>query len=502
MKVLDAQQIKAADEFAIKNEPIASIDLMERAALGCSGCFPPIGSWNDLVVICGNGNNGADGLAIARLQLENFENVRVLILETSDKYADNFIINLERWKNLGGEVEIIKNASAIELHPDELVVDAILGSGINRPVNGFLAECIQSINLQKNYVISIDLPSGLDAVSLNTACAIKADLTLTIGAPKPILFFPESSEYVGEWMLVDIYLDDYFFKSVVSAPIVMDFINAASILKERRPFSHKGTYGKALLVVGSEGKYGAAILAARACLRSGVGLLTVHLPSNGTQLIHHSLPEAILSSDISKTEISSINDIDKYDVVGIGPGIGISIETTKALLDLITKITVPIVIDADALNIISENKSWLEKIPANSILTPHPKEYERLFGKSENSLVRIENQKKNSIKYQIYIICKGHYSTITTPSGKVYFNVSGNSGLAKAGSGDVLTGIIASLLAQHYTSEEAALLGVFIHGHAADLLKETMHENGILPSDVIEKLPFAFKDISKANYID
>ena len=502
MKVLNAQQINAADEFAIKNEPISSIDLMERAALGCSACFPPIGSWNDLVVICGIGNNGADGLAIARLQKENFENVRVLILETSSQYSDNFAINLERWKNLGGEVEIIKNASDIELHSDELVVDAILGSGINRPVNGFLAECIESVNRQKDYVISIDLPSGLDAVSSNTTCAIKADLTLTIGAPKPTLFFPESGQYVGEWMLVDIYLDDYFFKSIDSAPVVMDFVKAASILKERRPFSHKGIYGKALLVVGSEGKYGAAILAARACLRSGVGLLTVHLPSNGSHLIHHSLPEAILSADISKTEISSIDDIDKFDVVGIGPGIGVSFETTKALLDLIAKITIPIVIDADALNIISENKSWLEKIPANSILTPHPKEYERLFGKSENSLARVENQKQNSVKYQIYIICKGHYTTITTPSGKVYFNVSGNSGLAKAGSGDVLTGIITSLLAQHYTSEEAALLGVFLHGHSADLLRETMHENGILATDVIEKLPFAFKDISKANYIE
>lgn len=493
MKILSASQIKQADQDTITNEPITSIDLMERAAEKCCEFFPPVGKWNHLVVICGTGNNGGDGLAIARLQLGNFKSVRVLILKTGNQPSENFNINLKKLQDENVNIQFITDANDIFLNDEELVVDAILGVGITRPVDGFISECIDVINELAAFVISIDLPSGLIPDSFSSGKVIKANLTLTIGAPKQILFFPESSEFVGEWKLVDIYKNKNFVSSFKDAPQIVDLSFARKHYKARSEFSHKGTFGKALIVAGGHGKYGAAVLAARACMRSGVGLLTVQVPNEATMLIHHSLPEALLIPDTHQSMITEINDIDLYDAIGIGPGIGTANETVDGLIQLIKEQQKPIVIDADALNIISEHPDLLTKLPVNSILTPHPKEFERLFGPTENSFERLEKQKTHSALHKVVIICKGRYTTITTPEGKVFFNMSGNSGLAKGGSGDVLTGIITSLLAQSYSPESAAVLGVYIHGHSADLLAEKSGKAGIIPSDVIENLPLIFK---------
>lgn len=496
MKVLSSEQIKIADKNSILYEPISSIDLMERAAEKCCEFFPPVGQWSHLVVICGTGNNGGDGLAIARLQMENFKSVKVLVLESSNDYSDNFKINLKRLQDENCNIQFVDSANDIYLREDELVVDAILGTGVSRPVEGLLARCIELINQQAAYIISIDLPSGMNSSQPTNSAMIKANLTLTIGAPKPSLFFYETSHFVGSWKLVEIYKDNSVFSEFSDAPEMIDIDLAKLLLKERQQFSNKGTFGKALLISGSEGKYGAAILAARACMRSGVGLLTVQVPSNAVDLIHQALPEALLKPDVNEKMITSILDLENFNSIGIGPGIGMANETVDALISLLKINTKPLVLDADALNIISEHPTLLTNLPENSILTPHPKEFERLFGPSENSFERLDKQKRQSSIHKIIIVCKGRYTTITTPEGKVYFNTSGNSGLAKGGSGDVLTGIITALLAQGYSPSDAAILGVFVHGHSADLLAVKMHEAGILPSDVIENLPFAFKDMS------
>ena len=496
MKVLSAEQVKIADKNSILNEPISSIDLMERAAEKCCEFFPPVGEWSHLVVICGIGNNGGDGLAIALLQMENFKSVRVLVLESSKNYSDNFKINLKRLQDENCNLQFVDSAKDIYLREDELVVDAIFGTGTSRPVDGFLAECIEAINQQAKYIIAIDLPSGMNSSKPTLGAMIKANLTLTIGAAKPAMFFQESADFIGEWKLVKIYKDDSVFAEFSDAPEIVDIEFARSFLKVRKQFSNKGTFGKALIIAGSEGKYGAAILAARACMRSGVGLLTVQVPSNGVNLIHQTLPEALLKSDVNEKMITSISDYENFTSIGIGPGIGMENETVDALIDLLKLYGKPLVLDADALNIIAEHPTLLTNLPENSILTPHPKEFERLFGPSENSFERLEKQIKHSAMHKIVIVCKGRHTTITSPDGKVYFNMSGNSGLAKGGSGDVLTGILTALLAQGYSPIDAAVLGVFVHGHSADLLASKMHEAGILPSDVIENLPFAFKDMS------
>jgi len=492
MKVLTSEQIKEADKHTILNEPITSIDLMERAAEKCCEFFPPVGKWNHLVVVCGTGNNGGDGLAIARLLHSNYKSVRVLVLESSWKYSDDFKINLQRFKDENGNVQVVKEADDIFIREDELVVDAILGTGLKGPVDGFLAESIEVINSQATYIIAIDLPSGLNASAPSTGAVIKADLTLTIGAPKPAVFFVENTQFIGDWKLVEIYKGDSVLLDFSDAPEMVDVSFAGSLLKVREQYSNKGTFGKALIVAGSEGKYGAAILAARACMRSGIGLLTVQVPSRGSELIHMSIPEALLKPDVNEKIISSITDFENFDCIGIGPGIGMNDRTIDALIELIKLYRKPMVLDADALNIIGEHPTLLTMLPENSILTPHPKEFERVFGPSENSFDRLEKQRKQSMQHKIIIVCKGRYTTITTPEGKVYFNTSGNSGLAKGGSGDVLTGILTALLAQGYSPADAAVFGVFVHGHSADMLSVKMHEAGILPSDVIENLPYAF----------
>ncbi len=502
IRILDSAQQKAVDLCTIKREGIASIDLMERAAKGCCFFFPIPVSGQNLIVFCGVGNNGGDGLAIARMQLKNYSTVQVKILKTSEIYSENFKINLERWKAAGGKVELINDKSNIKLTENDLVVDAIFGTGLTRKVNGWVAECINEMNRQAKFIIAIDLPSGLFASQPSEGAIINAKLTLTIGSPKLALLFPENNKYVGEWKLIKIYKDETCFDDSNIFYSLFDFSRAKEVLKSRNHFAHKGSFGKALLVVGSEPKYGAAILASRAAMRSGVGLLTVHVPANGKQLIHLSVPEVIVNADSHLEQITVINELEKYDAIGIGPGIGTTNETIDGFISLIKEYPLPTVIDADGLNILSEHPDLFTSLSENSILTPHLKEFERLFGSSENSFERLEKQIKHSMLHKIIIVCKGHFSVITLPDGRIFFNSSGNSGLAKGGSGDVLTGILTSLLAQGYSPEDAALLGVFVHGYSADLLLATKHEMGMLPSDVIENLPLAFKKISSDEFAE
>ena len=376
---------------------------------------------------------------------------------------------------------------------DLVVIDAIFGSGLTRPIDGFIADIVHQIN--KKEIVAIDLPSGLfaeDNRENNFDNIVKAKTTLTFQQPKLAMLFPQNYFFVGEWIVLPIGLHQGFIEGLHSTNYVITISDIKTILKPRAKFSHKGTFGHALLIAGSKGKMGAAILSAKACLRAGAGLLTVHIPAKGLEIMQTALPEAMCSTSDENDFIADVPELSTYNAIGIGPGLGMEKQTQNTLKLLIQNANFPLVIDADALNILSENKTWLAFLPQESILTPHPKEFERLVGKWDSDEERLEMQRQFAVKHQINVVLKGANTAIALPNGDVYFNSTGNEGMATAGSGDVLTGIITSLIAQRYSSSEAAILGVYLHGLAGDVAKENLTEFGMLASDIVDAIPKAY----------
>lgn len=493
MKILTAQQTREADAYTIANEPIESIDLMERAATKCfDWIIKNYSSETEFSIFCGVGNNGGDGLVIARLLKQANYKVTVFVVEFSDNYSSDFKTNLGRLEKF--EVNYLnQDNSRIVLRPNIVVIDAIFGSGLTRPIDGFIAEIVHQIN--KNEIIAIDLPSGLfaeDNRENNFDNIVKAKTTLTFQQPKLAMHFPQNYFFVGEWVVLPIGLHQGFISGLNVTNHIVSTSDAKSMLKPRAKFSHKGSFGHALLVGGSKGKMGAAILSAKACLRAGVGLLTVHLPAQGLEIMQTALPEAMCSVSGENDFIADVPDLSMYSAIGVGPGLGMEKQTQNTLKLLIQNSNYPLVIDADALNILSENKTWLAFLPQESILTPHPKEFERLVGKWDSDEERLELQHQFAIKHQIIVVLKGANTSIALPNGYVYFNATGNSGMATAGSGDVLTGIITSFLAQGYSPKESAILGVYLHGLAGDVAKENLTEYAIIASDIIDAIPKAY----------
>lgn len=493
MKILTAQQTREADAYTIANEPIESIDLMERAATKCfDWIIKNYSSETEFSIFCGVGNNGGDGLVIARLLKQANYKVTVFVVEFSDNYSSDFKTNLGRLEKV--EVNYLnQDNSRIVLRPNIVVIDAIFGSGLTRPIDGFIAEIVHQIN--KNEIIAIDLPSGLfaeDNRENNFDNIVKAKTTLTFQQPKLAIFFPQNYFFVGEWVVLPIGLHHGFISGLNVTNHIVSTSDAKSMLKPRTKFSHKGSFGHALLVAGSKGKMGAAILSAKACLRAGVGLLTVYLPAQGLEIMQTALPEAMCSVSGENDFIADVPDLSMYSAIGVGPGLGIEKQTQNTLKLLIQNSNYPLVIDADALNILAENKTWLAFLPSESILTPHPKEFERLVGKWDCDEERLELQKQFAIKQQVIVVLKGANTSIALPNGDVYFNATGNSGMATAGSGDVLTGIITSLLAQGYSPKESAILGVYLHGLAGDVAKENLTEYAMIASDIIDAIPKAY----------
>lgn len=501
MKVLSIEQIREADKFTIENEPIKSIDLMERAGGNCSNWLSDkIDKNKSIKVFAGLGNNGGDGLVIARLMATEGYDIEIVIIRYSDKCSEDFQINYERLSS-------IENAKIIELKPDDdfpiikdndLIIDAIFGSGLSKPVIGFIGDVIEYINKSNAVVITIDIPSGLfadKASSDKDGAIIYADFTLSLQFPKLSMFFPENDKFVGNWEVIPIGLHNEFIAGVETKNYFVEEIDVKPVLKTRRKYEHKGNFGHALLVGGSYGKMGAAILASKACLRTGVGLLTTHIPQKGYKIIQTASPETMVSIDEDKNCFTGIKDFSDFNVIGIGPGLGIDEKTQKAMKLLIQNTGCPMVFDADAINILGENKTWLSFIQKGSILTPHPKEFERIAGKTSNSFVRLELQKELSIKFGIHIVLKGAHTSISCPDGSCYFNSTGNPGMATAGSGDVLTGIILGLLAQGYSSKVASILGVYLHGRAGDIASDYFGEEALIAGDIIESLGDAFMSL-------
>jgi ADP-dependent NAD(P)H-hydrate dehydratase / NAD(P)H-hydrate epimerase len=499
MKILTAQQIREADAYTIKHEPIASIDLMERSAKQFARAGV-IDYQKRLKVFCGLGNNAGDGLALARLLKRNDRRVDVYIVRYSDKCSEDFLVNENRLKKASPtRLHDIKNKEDFpKLTNDDIVIDALFGIGLSKPVEGLAAEVIKHINNSGAEVISIDMPSGLFADGHTPAenAVIHADRTLTFQAPKLAFFFPENAERVGAWQVLDIKLHEKFISEIPASRSVITKALVQGFLKPRKKFSHKGNYGHALLITGSYGKMGAAVMMTKACLRTGAGLTTVHVPKCGNNIIQTAAPEAMATLDFHEKFYSDNIEPEQYSAVGVGPGIGKEEVTQTALKHLLLyEKTVPLVLDADALNIIAMNKEWLRIIPHHSILTPHPKEFERLTYKAANDFARHDLQIEFSKLHKVYVVLKGAYTCITTPEGDAYFNTTGNAGMAKGGSGDVLTGMLTSLLAQGYPPFEACLLGVYMHGLAGDIAAEKHGMDGMIAGDMIESIPEAWSKL-------
>lgn len=503
MKIFSASQVKEWDAYTIKNEPIASIDLMERAATAC--CKWLIGKnfgQHNFRIFCGKGNNGGDGLAIARLLIEHRCNVTIYILDPiaigfGNKGTADFQTNLERLHQCTTDIHFIQSADFFPTFNDnDIIIDALFGTGLNKPLEEISKELVEYINASKCIIVSIDMPSGLFADRTSRGnTVINATITLSFQHYKLAFLLPENDEHCGDIHLLHIGLHKDFEAKEESTFELIDEECIRSIYKPRKRFAHKGDFGHAALLCGSYGMMGAAVLSSLACLRSGVGKLTTYVPNCGYDILQTTIPEAMCIVS-GEEHLLKVENIEKFDVVGIGPGIGLYPSHHELLAQIFKKLEKPIVIDADALNIMAQHKKLLHSIPASSILTPHPKEFERLFGKTENDFERLQLALTRSKELNIFILLKGHHSFISTPEGKGYFNNTGNAGMATAGSGDVLTGIITGLLAQGYSSLQACILGAHLHGSAGDMAAEKFSEEAMIAGDIVNCLGDAFKKIS------
>lgn len=498
MKILNVDQIRSLDQSTIQHEPIAPINLMERAALTFVDWFVDrFTNKTPIKIFCGLGNNGGDGLAIARLLLERDYPIDVFVVRYAPRESDDFMHNHRRLKLVTENVHYVEKATDLPaIRHNEVVLDAILGTGLSRPTEGIVKATIEAINRAPATVVAVDIASGLytDLPNSSTDVIIEPDYTVTFQLPKLAFVLPKNGPFVGEWHLLDIRLHKRYIDQAPTPYYFTQPEEARLLLHKRNRFSNKGTFGHALLLAGSYGKMGAAVLAARACLRSGVGLLTVQVPQCGYSVLQTIVPEAMCRPDRNQHVLTGSSQLDdgpdpsEYTTIGIGPGIGKSGETLAMLKELLPMLKKPIVIDADALNLLSENRELLNHLPKNSILTPHPKEFERLTKKWDNDYEKLDILRAFTKKYQVVVVLKGAYSAVATPDGDVHFNSTGNPGLSTGGTGDVLTGVLTALLAQGYESVEAAVLGVFAHGLAGDVAAKERGQIGMLASDVIDAL--------------
>ncbi|WP_379969698.1 NAD(P)H-hydrate dehydratase [Epilithonimonas sp. UC225_85] len=495
MKILTAQQIKECDSATIE-KGISSINLMERAARSCADWIEiNFNRIDKFFIFCGNGNNGGDGFAIARLLYEKSFDVEVFIDDDNRQFSPDAEINLKRIKQIKG-IEVKKFSDFIyESISNSVIIDAVFGYGLNRKLSGKIKDLIEKLNEVNIQKISIDMPTGLfaDKIIYEDSTVFKADFTLTFQFYKRSFLHPETGEFCGKIKVLDIGLDKDFIGKIETEYFVIDGILIRNIYRPREEFTNKGTFGKSILVGGSYGKIGAIMMSTLSALRTGSGLTFTIAPECGNFILQSQAPEAMFMSSGEKY-LEKIETIEKA-VYGIGPGFGKENKTQKALFYFLKSHKDPVVLDADALNILAENDK-ADLIPKNSVITPHPLEFERLFGKTENSFERLELARKKAEELQIFIVLKDHRTAIITPDKKVFYNITGNSGMAKGGSGDVLTGILTALISQKYDIEKACIFGVWLHGKAGDFASQEFSKEAMLPTDLINKLGDVFKYLS------
>ncbi len=505
MKIFTSSQIHELDRYTIEKENIKSIDLMERAAKAVTHAITE--RWSSLtpiVVFAGHGNNGGDALAVARMLANEGYKVKTFLFNISDKLSDDCNTNKQRLlesKASKGFVEVTTQFDPPELTEDTLVVDGLFGTGLNKPLAGGFAALIKYINQSLAKVVSIDIPSGLlsEDNSYNVrANIIRANLTLSFHQPKLAFLFSDNQAFLGEVKILDIRLSQEFINKKEANYSILEEADIRKLLLPRNDFDHKGTMGNALIIAGCYSMAGDAILAARACLRACVGKTTVHTPRANNTIMQTAVPEAIVHLDHEETAFSEAIETDGFDALGIGPGLGKLENTAIALIAQIRRTQCPIVVDADALNILASHRAWMQQLPKGIIMTPHPKELDRLTGAPTNNdyerLVRASDLAKS---IQGYVLLKGHNSALCLPDGNIAFNSTGNSGMATAGSGDVLTGIITALLARGYSQTNACLVGMYLHGLAGDLAAREVGKESLIASDIINYLPKAFRRLEE-----
>ncbi len=502
MKVFRADQLREIDAFTIENEPVPSIDLMERAAARLAGWYVRHYHTNRKVLIfAGPGNNGGDALAMARMLADRQFRVECYVLGFG-KISTDCALNKQRLldQDLIQFNEITEGAELPLIHPDDVVVDGIFGSGLSRAVSGFPASVIRHINESAATVIAIDIPSGLfgeDNSGNDLGGVIHARHTLSFQFPFLSFFFDTNEHLVGDWRIHDIRLHPRVIANTACEYRTIEAEDIRSILPLRGKFSHKGTFGHALMISGCYGMMGAALLAGESCLRSGTGLVTLHVPKFGYAIVQAGFPEAIVCLDQSDILFSEPPDLSPYSAIGVGPGLGTKSNSGRGLKMLLERTEVPLVIDADGLNILSQHPEWFGLLPEGTILTPHPKEFDRLAGGSVDSYERHLKQREFAKQHKVVVVLKGAHTGIASPDGRYWFNTTGNPGMATGGSGDVLTGLITGLLAQGISVLDAALAGVYIHGLSGDLAAEDLGEEALIAGDLIKYVGAAFLELKK-----
>jgi hydroxyethylthiazole kinase-like uncharacterized protein yjeF len=492
LPLLTATQIREADAYTIAHEPITSIDLMERASKAFVGWF--VNHFPDrkqsITVYCGTGNNGGDGLAIARMLCDHYYRaLNVKVVRFSDKATDEFTANFKRLQQTSIVVTEIAKGEALADDESEIFIDALLGSGLNKPLAGDYKRLVNHLNAQHKTVVAVDVPTGFftDGEMAADAIVLKADLVITFQQPKINFLLPESAAYIHDLEVVNIGIDEKFVCSLNAVYNAVEEKDIRKILKPRHHFSNKGTFGHALIIAGQPETMGAALLSSAAAAYAGCGLTTACVPKSGLTALNSYMPE-LMAIVRDGTELPSIK-WDSFSAIGIGPGLGKGDDVMELLTDVLTNYKKPVVFDADALNLLAEHKELWGGIPENSILTPHMKEFDRLFGEHTSWWQRMQTGLEKAREHKIYIVLKNDYTLTITPKGNIYFNTTSNAAMATGGMGDVLTGIITSLLAQKYASEEACILGCYIHGKAGDEIALPNRMNVVMPGQVAMRLP-------------
>lgn len=504
MKIFTSAQLHELDRYTIEHEPIKSIDLMERAAKALTHAISE--RWPEqtpVVVFAGPGNNGGDALAVARMLAERNYQVAVYLFNIHNQLSEECAANykrLQECKRIKSMSEINTDFDPPQLTAETLVVDGLFGSGLNKPLVGGFASLVKYINASAAQVVSIDLPSGLmsEDNSYNIhANIIKATLTLTIQQKKLAMMLADIQPYIGELRVLDIRLSPEYIQQTESQFRILEENDLRPLLLRRNAFAHKGSMGTALLIAGSYGMAGAAVLTTRACMRSGAGKVIIHSPKRNYDVLQTSVPEAVLDVDKEETYFSEPLNTEDFDALGIGPGLGQQENSAIAMIAQLRRSTCPTVADADTLNILASHRAWMQQLPKGIIMTPHAKEFDRLSGTPcACDYERLIKAREMAEHLQAYILLKGHHSALCLPDGHVWFNNTGNAGMATAGSGDVLTGILTGLLARGYKQEEACKLGMYLHGLAGDLAARDKGMESLIASDIIDYLPRAFERLN------
>lgn len=490
--LINQEQTRSADVFTIKNQEITSIELMEAASAAFAEEFMMEITNTDTPVdiLCGKGNNGADGLAIARiLKDKGYSQVVVYLIDFSTKETEEYQENLNRLKDLWFPLTTVKTVAELKTLKKGVIIDAVLGSGLNKPLTGLYQELAQFINGLNLQVIAVDVPTGFPAEGAldKDSIYIKADLVICFQRPKINFFFPESARALDRFKVIPIGLDEDFIESLDSPYKLLDTSDVRNLFKPRKSFTHKGTYGHALIVAGQKATMGAAILAAKACLYGGAGLTTVSIPESGLTALNTALPEVMY------TDRADLNQgLEKFSVIAAGPGLGTGKESTEILKNLL-KLKVPLIIDADALHLLGDHKDLLKQVTEGSVLTPHMKEFDHLFGVHDSWWARLQTARAQAIELKCVIVLKNQYTFIINQEGKVKINSTGNPAMAQGGMGDVLTGLITAFSAQGYSADEAAYAACYVHGLSGDQLAASRFS--VTASGVAEHIPETLKGL-------